>query len=143
MGGAPGAITTPVITTWGGRRKIFPVGVVDEDTGQLSLTFGSSSKPSDFIVDTLEAQWATLDEVEKATTELVQLKMDNGPESRAGAHLSGVGFLSCQTHLGSSSQWVRWFRRRPGLRLKAALREPTLIDQGHKNDAPPPAKDTH
>lgn len=65
----------------GGQEKYIPCGIVDEESGQLRITFGSSSKTSDFIVDTLEAQWAALDEGEKASTELVPLKMDNGPES--------------------------------------------------------------
>jgi Rhodopirellula transposase DDE domain len=65
----------------GGHEKYIPCGIVDEDTGQLSITFGSSYKTSDFIVDTLEARWAALDEAEQAASELVQIKMDNGPES--------------------------------------------------------------
>jgi Rhodopirellula transposase DDE domain len=47
---------------------------------------------------------------------------------RGVPYLSEVGFLSCQTHLGSSSQCVRWLRLRPGLRFKAALREAALIE---------------
>jgi Rhodopirellula transposase DDE domain len=65
----------------GGQEKYIPWGIVDEDTGQLSITFGSSYKTSDFLVDTLEARWAALDEAEQAASELVQIKMDNGPES--------------------------------------------------------------
>ena len=65
----------------GGQEKYIPCGIVDEDTGQLSITFGSSYKTSDFIVDTLAARWAALDEAEQAASELVQIKMDNGPES--------------------------------------------------------------
>jgi len=34
---------------------------VDEESGALHLTFGSSYKTSDFIVDVLEAKWAALD----------------------------------------------------------------------------------
>lgn len=65
----------------GGHEKYIPCGIVEEDTGQLSITFGSSYKTRDFIVDTLEARWAALDEAEQAASELVQIKMDNGPES--------------------------------------------------------------
>jgi hypothetical protein len=54
---------------------------VDEDTGQLNITFGSSAKTSDFIVDALHARWAALTAPEKARTEQLQIKMDNGPES--------------------------------------------------------------
>ena len=46
------------------------------------MTFGRSYKTSDCIVDVLEAQWEALDEPEQAATRLLQIKMDNGPESR-------------------------------------------------------------
>ena len=65
----------------GCQEKYIPWGMGDEDTGQLSLTFGSSYKTSDFMVDALEARWNALDAQEKATTEQLQIKMDNGPES--------------------------------------------------------------
>jgi Rhodopirellula transposase DDE domain len=39
----------------GVQEKDLPCGLVDEASGQLSLTFGSSYKTSDFIVDALEA----------------------------------------------------------------------------------------
>ena len=45
------------------------------------LPFGSSYKTSDFIVDALTAKWEAMPEPEKADTRLIQLKMDNGPES--------------------------------------------------------------
>jgi hypothetical protein len=63
------------------KEKYIPCGIVDEDTGELRIIFGSSYKTSDFIVDALEARWVALDAQEQATTELVQIKMDNGPES--------------------------------------------------------------
>jgi len=62
-------------------EKYVPCGIVDEGHGDLSITFGSSYKTSDFIVDTLEARWNALDEETKSTTEVLQIKMDNGPES--------------------------------------------------------------
>lgn len=40
----------------GCKEKYIPCGIVDEDTGQLSMTFGSSYKTSDFIVDALTAR---------------------------------------------------------------------------------------
>jgi hypothetical protein len=58
-----------------------PCGIVDEDTAQLYLSFGSSYKTSDFIVDTLNAWWESLDRFEQAATAQIQLKIDNGPES--------------------------------------------------------------
>lgn len=44
----------------GCEEKYTPLGIVDEDNGQLHLTFGSSAKTSDFIVDGLQAWWRTL-----------------------------------------------------------------------------------
>jgi len=63
------------------KEKYIPCGIVDEASGQLSITFGSSSKTSDFIVDTLEAWWAALDTHEQVAMARLQIKMDNGPES--------------------------------------------------------------
>jgi transposase len=65
----------------GCKEKYIPCGIVDEDTGQLSIMFGSSSKTSDFIVDALEARGEALDAAEKAAVELLQITMDNGSES--------------------------------------------------------------
>jgi Rhodopirellula transposase DDE domain len=62
-------------------EKYIPWGLVDEDTGQLSLPFGSSYQTSDFMVDALQARWATVPALEQARPEQRQLKMDNGPES--------------------------------------------------------------
>lgn len=45
------------------------------------MVFGSSYKTSDFIVDTLEAQWHWLEEQDKAEVSKLQIKIDNGPES--------------------------------------------------------------
>jgi hypothetical protein len=65
----------------GCEAKYIPCSVVDEEPGQLSITFGSSAKTSDFIVDGLEAQWQALPAHEQDATARLQLKMDNGPES--------------------------------------------------------------
>lgn len=65
----------------GCKEKYVPCGIVDEESGALTITFGSSSKTSDFIVDTLTAKWAAMAEPEQAATSPLQLKMDNGPES--------------------------------------------------------------
>ncbi len=65
----------------GCTEKYVPCGIVDEESGALTITFGSSYKTSDFIVDTIEATWDAMDEHEKADTRLIQIKMDNGPES--------------------------------------------------------------
>jgi hypothetical protein len=65
----------------GCKEKYVPCGIVDEESAELTITFGSSYKTSDFIVDALEAQWHALDDQEKAATSRLQIKMDNGPES--------------------------------------------------------------
>lgn len=65
----------------GCQEKYIPCGIVDEDSGQLSIYFGSSYKTSDFIVDTLQAWWSGLSASQQAQTTLLQLKVDNGPES--------------------------------------------------------------
>ncbi len=65
----------------GCKEHYIPCGTVDEDTGQLRMTFGSAYKTSDCIVDVLKAQWTAWDEHVQAATSLLQIKMDNGPES--------------------------------------------------------------
>jgi hypothetical protein len=41
----------------GCTEKYTPFGVVDEDSGQLHIAFGSSAKTSDFIMDSLYDWW--------------------------------------------------------------------------------------
>jgi transposase len=65
----------------GCKEKDIPCGVVEEDTGQWSILFGSADKTSDCIVDVLEARWNALEAPEKAAVELLQITMDNGPAS--------------------------------------------------------------
>jgi len=65
----------------GCEEKYIPCGIVDEDSGQLYIHFGSSYKTSDFIVDTLEDWWQDLTPQQQRQTQLLQLKVDNGPES--------------------------------------------------------------
>jgi hypothetical protein len=66
---------------FGGTEHYIPCGILDEDTAQLSVTFGSSAKTSDFLVDTLTAWWQGLSVKEQRVIDRVQLKIDNGPES--------------------------------------------------------------
>ena len=66
---------------FGWEEQYIPCGIVDEDSAALHIKFGSSYKTSDFIVDTIEAKWHALDDQEKEETSLIQIKMDNGPES--------------------------------------------------------------
>ena len=65
----------------GCKEKYVPGGIVDEASAALHITFGSSYKTSDFLVDVLAAKWEAMDEQEKVETSLIQIKMDNGPES--------------------------------------------------------------
>lgn len=65
----------------GCQEKYVPCGIVDEESAALHITFGSSYKTSDFIVDVIAANWNAMDAQEKAATHLIQIKMDNGPES--------------------------------------------------------------
>ena len=88
----------------GWQEKYTPCGIVDEETGELRIMFGSSYKTSDFIVDALEARWAALDAQEQATTELVQIKMDNGPE-RSGIRTQFLyRMVQCADHIGKPVQ---------------------------------------
>lgn len=65
----------------GCTEKYTPFGIVDEDKGALYLTFGSSFKTSDFIVDSLMDWWESLPAHERSATAHIQIKLDNGPES--------------------------------------------------------------
>ncbi|MEH2004992.1 ISAzo13-like element transposase-related protein [Nostoc sp.] len=65
----------------GCEEKYIPCGIVDEDNGQLHIIFGSSYKTSDFIVDNLIHWWKTITPEQRPDSELIQIKIDNGPES--------------------------------------------------------------
>jgi hypothetical protein len=65
----------------GCKEKYTPFGIVNEDTGELHLTFGSSAKTSDFIVDSLRTYWERRSPAERDAVSLLQIKVDNGPES--------------------------------------------------------------
>jgi hypothetical protein len=80
-----GGLTRGAHKAWdhdlGCKEKYIACGMVDEDTGQLGIIFGSSYKTSDFMLDALQARWNAWEAQEQASTELLQIKMDNGPES--------------------------------------------------------------
>ncbi len=65
----------------GVKEKYIPCGILDEDTGQLYLNFGSSYKTSDFIVDSLCWWWKQIPVAEQQKLNLIQIKLDNGPEN--------------------------------------------------------------
>lgn len=66
---------------FGTDEKYIPCGIVDEDSGQLHLIFGSSSKTSDFMVDALYDWWNDLWAEQQQQIQQIQLKVDNGSES--------------------------------------------------------------
>jgi hypothetical protein len=59
-------------------------GMVDADSAQLHSTFGSSAKPSDCLVDALEAWGAALETAKQVAMTRLQSKRDNGPARRRG-----------------------------------------------------------
>lgn len=65
----------------GVKEKYIPCGILDEDSGQLYLNFGSSYKTSDFIVDSLSVWWNRIAQLEKQQIDLIQIKVDNGSEN--------------------------------------------------------------
>lgn len=65
----------------GCEEKYTPFGMVDEDSGQLYLAFGSSAKTSDFIMDSLYTWWRCLPPEEQNGFSALQIKTDNGPET--------------------------------------------------------------
>lgn len=64
------------------KTKLVPVGILNMETAQLSITFGSSYKTSDLIVDCLEQWWERNKGDHRPVTELV-INSDNGPESNS------------------------------------------------------------
>jgi transposase len=65
----------------GKKEKYIPCGIVDEDKGKFYISFGNSYKTSDFMVDSLSQWWDTLEEKEQKAIEVIQIKLDNGPEN--------------------------------------------------------------
>ena len=65
----------------GATEKYIPCGILEEDTGQVYLNFGSSYKTSDFIVDSLSLWWNQTPQPEQQQLDLIQIKVDNGPEN--------------------------------------------------------------
>ncbi len=62
----------------GATEKYIPGGILEEDTGQLDLNFGSSDKTSDFIADSLTLWWNLIPQAEQPKIDLIQIKVDNG-----------------------------------------------------------------
>lgn len=66
----------------GVKETYIPCGIVDEDTGELFVSFGSSYKTSDFMVDTLQTWWAKLPPQVQQHMPMLQIKVDNGEQEQ-------------------------------------------------------------
>ena len=66
---------------FGCAEKYIPCGILNENSGELHISFGSSHRTGDFIVDTLITYWNNLNIFEQNSTDLIQIKVDSGPES--------------------------------------------------------------
>jgi hypothetical protein len=88
----------------GCQEKYTPFGIVNEDTGELQLTFGSSAKTSDFIVDALHAWWEHRSADERAGISLLQIKTDNGPESNGRRTQFLKRMVQFADHIGTPIQ---------------------------------------
>ena len=66
----------------GVQETYLPCGLVDAESGQRSLTCGSSYQTSDGMVDALEAWWTAWETRAQVAMARRQITMDNGPESR-------------------------------------------------------------
>ena len=88
----------------GCAEKYTPFGVVNEDTGQLYLTFGSSAKTSDFVVDSLYAWWQQQSPQARDDLTLLQIKADNGPESNGRRTQFLKRMVEFSDHIGKPIQ---------------------------------------
>mgnify|MGYP001820215602 FL=1 len=88
----------------GCKEKYTPFGVVNEDTGELHLAFGSSAKTSDFIVDCLYSWWERRSPEERDDLSLLQIKADNGPESNGRRTQFLKRMVEFSDHIGKPIQ---------------------------------------
>jgi hypothetical protein len=86
----------------GCEEKHTPFGVVNEDSGSLHLSFGSSAKTSDFIIDSLYAWWERQAPEERARVTHLQIKADNGPESNGRRTQFLKRMVQFADHIGKS-----------------------------------------
>jgi Rhodopirellula transposase DDE domain len=88
----------------GDKIQYIPCGILDEDTGALHISFGQSAKTSDFMVDNLQQWWETLTDSEQQQTQMIQLKLDNGPEN-SGVRTQFLNRLvTFSEHIGKAIQ---------------------------------------
>ena len=88
----------------GCHEKYTPFGVVNEDSGQLHLIFGSSAKTSDFIVDGLYAWWEGQSGTIRNRCAGLQIKADNGPESNGRRTQFLKRMVAFADHIGKPIQ---------------------------------------
>nr|WP_071820022.1 transposase [Acaryochloris marina] len=88
----------------GSGPKYIPCGILEEDTDTLHIIFGHSHKTSDFMVDNLQDWWNTLAPTEQQTLQLIQIKLDNGPEN-SGVRTQFLNRLvAFSDHIGTAIQ---------------------------------------
>ena len=87
----------------GCQEKYTPFGVVDEDSGQLYLVFGSSARTSDFIDDGLHDWWNRL-ALHERDFDRLQIKADNGPESNGQRTQFLQRMVELADHIGKPVQ---------------------------------------
>jgi hypothetical protein len=56
-----------------------PAGILEVDSGQLNIVFGTSRDTSDFVADAIEVWWTNRHEAYDGVRRL-QIDLDNGPE---------------------------------------------------------------
>jgi hypothetical protein len=61
------------------EAKLVPCGILEVDTGQLFLNFGTSRETSDFLVDSLDLWWQARQAAHTGVRKLV-IELDNGPQ---------------------------------------------------------------
>jgi hypothetical protein len=88
----------------GCEEKYTPFGIVNEDSGELFLTFGNSAKTSDFIADSLQAWWDLQPADLQANMERIQIKVDNGPESSGRRTQFLKRMVALADHIGKPIQ---------------------------------------
>jgi len=86
----------------GCEERHAPFGVVNEDSDSLHLSFGSSAKPSDFIIDSPCAWWACQAPEEGAGVTHIQIKADSGPEGNGRRTQFVKLMIESADHIGTS-----------------------------------------
>ena len=92
--------------TWAARKNSPPFGIVNEDSGALSVIFGSSAKTSDFIVDSLTAWWGHQPAADREGVTRLQIKVDNGRASHGLRTQFLKRMVDFADHIGIPIQWL-------------------------------------